>query len=328
MNVSEHLNLLGGVAARAALVELTSRAEVDRALRSGEIVSDGRGRYAAPVADRSLRAASALTGVVSHRSAALHWGWELKTVPAEPDVTVPRNRKLAERRRRGLNVHWANLEEAEVTRDRVTSRNRTLADCLRSLPLDEALTVADSALRHEAVTKPELLDLASTVSGQGAPQARRVAAEASGLAANPFESVLRAIALDVPGLSASPQVEISGRNFSVRPDLVDVDRRVVLEADSFAWHGDRQSLREDARRYNNLVARGWTVLRFAWEDVMFDPGYVRRMLLAVAVLVERRAQLAKSVRAGSPDRARIRARAPRRRLAKAASLTTPVSRIP
>ena len=57
----------------------------------------------------------------------------------------------------------------------------------------------------------------------------------------------------------------------------------MLEADSFAWHGDRASLRWDTQRYNNLVVRGWLVLRFAWEDVMHDPAYVRRTLTAALV---------------------------------------------
>jgi very-short-patch-repair endonuclease len=61
-----------------------------------------------------------------------------------------------------------------------------------------------------------------------------------------------------------------------RPDLVDEDLRLVLEADSFEWHGDRVALRDDARRYDLMVVNGWRVLRFAWEDVMFDRlGYER-----------------------------------------------------
>ena len=56
---------------------------------------------------------------------------------------------------------------------------------------------------------------------------------------------------------------------------------MILEADSFEWHGDRAALRRDARRYNLLVVDGWIVLRFAWEDVMFDPAYVREVLVAV-----------------------------------------------
>jgi len=111
---------------------------------------------------------------------------------------------------------------------------------------------------------------------------RRVAAEASDLTDNPFESALRAIALDVSGLRVRPQVPIFNRTeFLGRPDLVDEDLMVVLEADSFEWHGGRADLKRDARRYNAFAVHGWLVLRFAWEDVMFDPAYVREVLAAV-----------------------------------------------
>ena len=108
-----------------------------------------------------------------------------------------------------------------------------------------------------------------------------MAAHADGRSANPFESVLRAIAIDVPGLEVEPQVRISGDlGLDVRADLVDRRLRIVLEADSFEWHGDRTALRRDARRYDLLVANGWTVLRFSWEDVMHDPDFVRAVLRA------------------------------------------------
>ena len=82
-------------------------------------------------------------------------------------------------------------------------------------------------------------------------------AAADGRADNPFESVLRAISLDVPGLGLVPQVEISmtGRR-SVRPDLVDRSLRLVVEADSFEHHGSRKALVLDCARYDNLVADG------------------------------------------------------------------------
>jgi very-short-patch-repair endonuclease len=121
------------------------------------------------------------------------------------------------------------------------------------------------------------------VRGPGAPRVRRVCAEATKEAANPFESVLRAIALEVPDLHVRPQLRIAP---SVRPDLVDADLRIVLEADSFAWHGSRAALRQDAKRYNLMVMDGWIVLRFAWEDVMFDPGYVSRVLKSVVSLAQ------------------------------------------
>ena len=62
----------------------------------------------------------------------------------------------------------------------------------------------------------------------------RVLQAADARAGNPFESVLRAIGLDVPGLYLVPQVEIRipGRR-RMRPDLVDRRLKIVVEADSF-----------------------------------------------------------------------------------------------
>jgi very-short-patch-repair endonuclease len=113
---------------------------------------------------------------------------------------------------------------------------------------------------------------------------RRVAALARAEAENPFESCLRAIASEVPGLAVEPQVLITSVQPWARPDLVDRSLGVALEADSFEWHGDRAALRRDARRYDLLVVDGWLVLRFAWEDVMFDADFVRQVLVAVVAL--------------------------------------------
>jgi very-short-patch-repair endonuclease len=289
MDVVSILYRAGGVADRATLIRLTSRREVDRALRDGTVVREGHGRYAVPVADAALRAAHGLDGVVSHRSAALHHGWELKSVPERPDVMVPKSRKVRSERREGIALHRGSPAEEEIN-GHVTSVRRTLVDCLRSLPFDEALAIADSALRHGHITKEALVQLAADVRGAGAARCRRVAGCADGRAANPFESVLRAIAMHVPGLDLVPQVPIIAASFSVQPDLTDEARRVVVEADSFAWHGGRAALRRDSQRYNNLVIRGWLVLRFAWEDVMHDPDYVRRTLVAIAALVNGRTE--------------------------------------
>lgn len=275
---------LGGVATRKVLVEETSRREVDAVLRAGEIVRDAHGRYALPIADEGVRAANRLSGTVSHRSAALFWGWELKTVPKEPDVTVRHNRVVDPSRRKDVVLHRADLRPDEV-QGRVTSRERTLVDCLRNLPFDEALAVADSALRHRSISMRRLVELTSGLRGPGSRQARRVARHATHLAANPFESVLRAIALDVVGLDLEAQVVIADASGRGRADLVDRERRVVVEAESFSFHARRGDLRRDCRRYTKLVLLGWRVLRFAWEDVMHHPDYVRESLEALAMLL-------------------------------------------
>ena len=187
---------------------------------------------------------------------------------------MPKHRKVTKSDRATVSLHWS-----DHVRGTVTDQESTLADCLR-LPFGEAVAIADSALRH-GFGRDRLLAVASGLRGPGAPQARRVAELASAEAANPFESGLRAIAVDVPGLDVRPQHPIYDPGFLGRPDLVDIRLGVVLEADSFGWHGSRSALAADCRRYNRLVAHGWLVLRFSWEDVMHEPGWVRSVIRAV-----------------------------------------------
>jgi very-short-patch-repair endonuclease len=284
MKVEELLRQLGGVATRRELLKRATRHDVDTAVRDGVIVKEAHGRYALPAANTARRAANRLTGVVSQRSAALLHGWEVKTVPEKPDVTVRRKRHLTPAQREEVTPHWADLTPDEI-RQGVTTVERTLVDCMRSLPFDEALAIADSALRHRSISKHGLVELASGLRGRGAAQARRVAAEATHLAANPFESVARAIGLEVVGLDLKPQVVIRDRTGKGRADLVDRERRLVVECESHSWHSKRGALRRDCRRYTKLVLLGWRVLRFAWEDVMFHPDYVRECLETIVALI-------------------------------------------
>lgn len=161
--------------------------------------------------------------------------------------------------------------------DGATSRELTLTQCLRLLPDDEALVIADSALRHGEVAT--LRRAMACVRGRGQSKAQRIGQAARGEAANAFESAMRAICNTVPGLQVEPQAVISTPTCWARPDLVDRDRKLVVECDSFEWHSTREGFRKDVRRYTLLVADGWIVLRFIWEDVMFRPEWVRDVLV-------------------------------------------------
>lgn len=286
MGISELMLLLGGVADRRTLVGLTSRRELEAAIDSGQIVRINRGRYAVPGVHEGTSQALKFSGHVCLITAALSYGWEVKVVPDLPQVAVPKDRRLNSEARAAIEPIWTDLL-AQDTEGLSTNETKTLEMCGRRLPFDEALAVADSALRH-GYSRDALVGLADAAKGPGSARWRRVAHAADGRAANPFESVLRAIALTVPGLDFEPQVRIVGDlGLDARPDLVDVRRRLVLEADSFEWHGDRAALRRDARRYDLLVINGWTVLRFSWEDVMHDQEWVRSVLATAAGRTER-----------------------------------------
>ncbi len=279
--------LLGGVATRHTLVRLTSRRDLEEALAAGQISRVNRGRYAVAGVHEGTTQALKVSGHAGLITAALSYGWEVKEVPILPQVVVPKDRRLTAANRASIEPIWIDLGHEDVE-GLCTTETKTLEMCGRRLSFDEALAITDSALRH-GFQRPELVRMAEAAKGPGSARLRRVASLADRRAANPFESVLRAIALGVSGLTVEPQVRIRGElDLDVRPDLVDRRRRIVLEADSFAWHGDRAALRRDARRYDLLVINGWTVLRFAWEDVMHDQEWVRSVLLAAVRRTESR----------------------------------------
>lgn len=49
---------------------------------------------------------------------------------------------------------------------------------------------------------------------------------------------------------------------------------IAIEIDGFAYHSDARTFVTDRRRQNMLVAAGWTVLRFTWQDLVDDEAAV------------------------------------------------------
>lgn len=275
MDIVTALERSGGLSTRAALIAATSRADVDRALRDGAVVRVAHGRYALPSVEEAESVAHAVNGHLALTSAALHHGWEVKAVPKVPHVIVPRHRNVPRARRSGIVIHRGDLHVDDLS-GIATSRELTLMQCLRNLPDDEALVIADSALRHHE--GPTLKRVLAQVRGAGRTKVLRIGRAADERAANAFESVARAICLQVPGLEVIPQAVISSPHCWARPDLIDRERRLVVECESYEWHGNRAGFLKDIRRYTLLTADGWTVLRFTWDDVMLRPEWVREVL--------------------------------------------------
>lgn len=282
MDVSTVVAQRGGACSWSELRAAASKRAIRAALAADAIRRVGKGRYVLPSVGEARVLAIRLHATASHTTAALHWGWSVKHEPAEPHLTFPRGRKLREAARGGIRRHWRSLGEDEVVDRWVTSPVRTVIDCCLDLPFDEALAVVDSSWR--AGQSPlEVAAAAKRLPQRSFGKVLRVLRHADRGAANPFESVLRAICLGVDGLDVVTQFEIRDAAFYAKVDLADVELRLVIEAESFEHHGTRAALLRDCRRYTDLGARGWTVLRFSWEEVMFHPDRVADALrLAVA----------------------------------------------
>lgn len=293
MQVEEVLAELGGVATRAELLSRVTEHSLRRAVAAGGVERRSRGRYALPlqlwttrrvelpeVAQRGRQAAHQVSGTAILLSAAARWGWQTKWLPTRPQVAVAPGRKVPAAVRRTLDVRWRDVPAGHRDDGWVTDRVRTAMDCAVLLPPDEALTVLDSALREGMVDRDELALAAAALPRQHRTRVESLVGAADGRAANPFESVLRWIVADIPGLDVAPQVRITDDDGLIGVvDLADEGLRLVLEADSFEWHGHKEALERDCIRYNRLVADGWLVLRLSWDQVMNHPERVRRLVI-------------------------------------------------
>jgi very-short-patch-repair endonuclease len=276
MDAVSALTRLGGIGSTADLLELTTRKRLRRAVADRTIVHVSRGRYALPSADLARSLAAEVDGHLRLLSAAAHWGWESKWPAHYPQLGVAR---------RPARPVEAEVFVGDVPRRDIdgwaTSRVRTVLDCAAELPFDEALAVADSALRHSDVTR-EQLEAAMSED----PQVRRVVAHATPLAANPFESVLRAILIEAD-IAVVPQWATTIGHVTYHPDLAEPFAGIAIEANSWKHHAGKAEHDQDCRRYNALVIGGWIVLRFTWEQVMFSPHEVVTAVRAALALASR-----------------------------------------
>ena len=256
-------------------------------MRDGSVVRVARNRYTLPSTVGARHDAIRLGGVVSHLSAALLHGWPVKTVPERTWVTLPRRRGALRTQVGEVHLHRSDLREDEHG-SRVTTPLRTVLDCARTLPFDEALAVADSALRSREVGRTELREAAARARGPGSRLIRRVAAHAHHGAANPLESVLRALTIEV-GLEMTPQLEVAEAGMYAKVDLGNTRLRFIIEAEGYETHGTRKGLRRDCRRHTEFAVFGWVSLRYAYEDVMFEQEWVRWTLTAWSDTVAGRA---------------------------------------
>ncbi len=269
------LTRLGGIGSTADVLALTSRKRLRRAVGARRVLHVSRGRYALPVADEARDVAARVGGHLRLLSAAAHWGWETKWPARFPQVVAARK---PERPVDGELV-CDTLPRADLD-GWATSHLRTVLDCAAELPFDEALAVADSALRHGDLTRDDLL---GALRPDTPAPVRQVLEHASDLAANPFESVLRAILIEA-GILVVPQWATTIAGVTYHPDLADPFSALAIEANSWAHHAGKAEHDADCTRYNALVTGGWTVLRFTWEQVMFAPHEVVATVRAALTL--------------------------------------------
>jgi len=100
--------------------------------------------------------------------------------------------------------------------------------------------------------------------------AREWLGQADGRAESPLETRGRLRCVDAGIGPDDLQVSLTdGRGtFIGRVDLYWRHQRLVAEADGAEFHDQPEALYRDRERQNDLMAAGFTVIRFTWEDVL------------------------------------------------------------
>jgi very-short-patch-repair endonuclease len=219
--------------------------------------------------------------VASHRSAAILW--DFPGMPADiVEVTA-----LRHQRRRACDVIWhesyhlTDRDVTEIDGIPVTRPVRTFLDLGVVLPADSLEQILDDGRRRKMLEIAPIWRRLEEL-GDLRPGTKRVrgvlACQVTGN--RPAESVLetrfrqlvRGAGLPMP----TPQFEVSANGFRARVDFAYPHLRLAIELDGAAHHSGRSAHRRDRDRENQLVALGWRVLRFTWDDVSERPDVVIR----------------------------------------------------
>jgi very-short-patch-repair endonuclease len=258
----------------------------DRQLRHPAVARLSRDTYLprALSRDPSHRVAAVLLtapagAVLSHLTAAVLWGLQIPSGrggDVRVDLTVPmasRAESRADRR-----IHRMPIAVEEVTRRgafTLTTPSRTWRDLAAVLQPGALLAVTDQLIAGLCTPADLQRQMDRRPYGRGIARARAVLPVADPRSESPMESVLRWL-IRAAGLPA-PELQFAVLSaagvFLGRADMAWPDRKVIVEFDGNV-HRERDVFVNDLRRQNELVAAGWTILRFSSADVLGRPEQV------------------------------------------------------
>ncbi len=206
--------------------------------------------------------------VASHTTAGELWGFRYAG-RGQIEILTPRPECV---RRPGVSAHRSiALDAADVgvcRSIRVTTPARTLIDLTGCRSLGQIARDLDGALRRDLLTLSSLRSCVERVApapGRRPSVIRRLLAERQP-GYDPGESGLELKVLDaiagagLPAPVLQHRVRFGARRYRI--DLAYPDERIAVEVDGYEPHRSVSSFHDDRARANDLVAAGWTLLRF------------------------------------------------------------------
>lgn len=237
-------------------------------------------------AEQALAAAVAQRegSVLSHQAAA--WVWSLPGFrSAAAVITVERRGNQRHDHGWVRTTGW--LPPAHTTMARslpVTTVARTIFDIAGIAPVGRTSRALDHAVSRRLCTLEEVRDVHELMARRGRRGTvvlRTLLDERSaGWVPPSSELERRARAVFRAGGLPEPEyeVDLGDDSWIGRVDCLWREARLVVELDGRAYHDGRTARDADRRRDNRLMAQGWRVLRFTWDDLAERPDEVVRLI--------------------------------------------------
>ncbi|WP_054686791.1 DUF559 domain-containing protein [Microbacterium sp. No. 7] len=256
----------GGVAhSRAAKAAGFTTHGIRMALAAGSVDRVRRSWLALPHADAELRHAARIGGRLTCLTRARRMGLWTPDHDGMHVAVAPTASRLDAG---GVRVHWSYGPAAVVSTALEDPIVNVLFHVARCVPPADALAVWESAIRKKHVA-PDVLEHVVWRSERAAA----IAAVASELSDSGIETRL-AVILRSMGVDFRQQVWTDGHPLDAL-----IGARLAVQVDGFAHH-QAQDRRRDLRADARLSLRGYTVLRFDYHQVLFDPSHVIAIISA------------------------------------------------
>jgi very-short-patch-repair endonuclease len=168
-----------------------------------------------------------------------------------------------------------------------TSIEQTLLDLGSVLELEALELALDSALRMGHTRFDRVAKHVAELGGHGVPGSKRLKRilQLREPTPRPTHSILEVefvhLTRDFRLPRAESQFPIELRaGLTIHVDFAYPIEKLAIEIDSVRWHSGVRAIRWDNERQNLLVALGWRVLRFEWNDVLLRPEWVAAQIVA------------------------------------------------
>jgi hypothetical protein len=256
------------------LAELTERGVVARVARGVYAISSSP---IGPVDPRVLTRAHNL--VLSFESAAAWLGSDLPEAPRRMRATASRNRGVRSDAISGVQLHRADLSDAEIVNARgvrVTSPLRTALDIARSATLDYAVAAVDALMRAKLLGYQQFIAAAGGTRGPGRVKVQLVASLVDPKSGSILESLARLLLWrnNVPAPTSQYPFLHARQGLIGYVDFAWEHLLAVLECDGYEFHSSRVPFQKDRRRWTAIGTSGWHLAVITWFDVTCEPEYV------------------------------------------------------